>query len=67
MTNLRKINNQDFLQELRNRLHSQQLTEQEINSVLEAEQWKKAFLLAERDSERQKEIKEWDKIQAQDE
>ncbi|WNE40069.1 MAG: hypothetical protein GBAus27B_000136 [Mycoplasmataceae bacterium] len=67
MTNLNQINNQEFLQELQNRLHAQQLTEHEVASILEAEQWKRAFLLAEQDSERQQEIKEWDRIQAEDE
>jgi len=67
MTELRQINKQEFLQELQHRLHSRQLTEQEVASILEAEQWKKAYQLADADQERQKEIAEWDKIQAEDE
>ena len=67
MTQLRQINKQEFLQELQNRLHNQQLTEQEVAAILEAEQWKKAYQLADADKERQKEIAEWDKIQAEDE
>ena len=38
MTQLRQINKQEFLQELQNRLHNQQLTEQEVAAILEAEQ-----------------------------
>jgi len=38
MTELRQINKQEFLQELQHRLHSRQLTEQEVASILEAEQ-----------------------------
>jgi hypothetical protein len=34
---------------------------------LEAEQWKRAYQLADADKERQKEIAEWDRIQAEDE
>lgn len=67
MTELREINNKQLLQELQNRLHSKQLTEQEIVEILEAEQWKKAYQLADADKERQKEIAEWDRIQAEDE
>ena len=67
MTQLRQINKQEFLQELQSRLHNKQLTEQEVAAILEAEQWKKAYQLADADKERQKEIAEWDRIQAEDE
>lgn len=67
MTELRQINKQEFLQELQNRLHNEQLTEQEVAAILEAEQWKRAYQLADADKERQKEITEWDRIQAEDE
>lgn len=66
MTELRQIDNKQLLQELQNRLHSKQLTEQEVAEILEAEQWKKAYQLADADEERQKEIAEWDRIQAED-
>ena len=62
MTELRQINNKQLLQELQSRLHSKQLTEQEVAEILEAEQWKKAYQLADADEERQKEIAEWDRI-----
>ena len=55
-----------MLQELQNRLHNKKLTEQEINEILEAEQWKRAYRLVDADKERQKEIAEWDRIQAED-
>ncbi len=67
MTGLRQANNKQLLQELQNRLYNKQLTEQEIAEILEAEQWKRAYQLADADRERQKEIAEWDKIQAEDE
>ena len=67
MTQLRQIDNKQFLQELQNRLHNKQLSEKEVAEILEAEQWKKAYQLADADKERQKEITEWDKIQAEDE
>ena len=67
MTELKQINNKQLLQELQNRLHNKQLSEQEIAEILEAEQWKRAYQLADADKERQKEIAEWDKIQAEDE
>lgn len=67
MSELRQINNKQLLQELRNRLHNKQLTEKEVAEILEAEQWKRAYQLADADEERQKEIAEWDRIQAEDE
>ena len=67
MTQLRQINKQEFLQELQKRIQDKQLTEKEVAEVLEAEQWKKAYQLADADRERQKEIAEWDRIQAEDE
>lgn len=67
MTELKQANKQAFLQELQNRLHNRQLTEQEIALILEAEKWKKAYQLADADEERQKEIAEWDRIQVEDE
>ena len=67
MKELRQINNKQFLQELQKRIQDKQLTEREVAEILEAEQWKKAYQLADADEERQKEIAEWDKIQAEDE
>jgi len=67
MTQLRQISKQDFLQELQKRIQGKQLTEREVAEILEAEQWKKAYQLADADEERQKEIAEWDRIQAEDE
>jgi len=67
MTQLRQINKQEFLQELQKRIQDKQLSEKEVAEVLEAEQWKKAYQLADADKERQKEIAEWDRIQAEDE
>jgi hypothetical protein len=64
---LRQINKQEFLQELQKRIQDKQLTEQEVATILEAEQWKKAYQLADADKERQKEIAEWDRIQEEDE
>lgn len=62
-----ELSKQEFLKELQNRLHNKQLSEQEIAEILEAEQWKRAYQLADADKERQKEIAKWDKIQAEDE
>jgi len=67
MTELRQIDNKQFLQELQKRIQDKQLTEREVAEILEAEQWKKAYQLADADEERQKEIAEWDRIQAEDE
>ena len=67
MNELRQIDNKQLLKELQNRLHNRQLTEQEIAAILEAEEWKRAYRLADADQERQKEIAEWDRIQAEDE
>ena len=67
MTELRQIDNKQLLQELQNRLHNKKLTEREVAEILEAEQWKRAYRLADADEERQKEIAEWDRIQAEDE
>ena len=67
MKELREINNKQLLQELQNRLHDKKLTEKEVAEILEAEQWKRAYRLADADEERQKEIAEWDRIQAEDE
>lgn len=67
MTELRQINNQEFLRELQSRLHEKKLSEQEVVTILEAEQWKQAYRLADADQERQQEIAEWDRIQAEDE
>ena len=67
MTQLKQIDNKQFLQELQKRIQDKQLTEQEVAEILEAEQWKRAYQLADADEERQKEIAEWDRIQAEDE
>ena len=58
MTELRQIDNKQLLQELQNRLHNKKLTEREVAEILEAEQWKRAYRLADADEERQKEIAE---------
>ncbi|MCE8163794.1 MAG: hypothetical protein I3273_07130 [Candidatus Moeniiplasma glomeromycotorum] len=65
MTELRQINNKQLLQELQNRLHNKKLSEKEVAEILEAERWKRAYQLADADEERQKEIAEWDRIQAE--
>lgn len=67
MTELRQIDNQQLLRELQVRLHEQKLTKQEIAEIVEAEEWKRAFQLADADEERNKEIAEWDRIQTEDE
>ena len=67
MKEIGQVSKQDFLQELQKRIQDKQLTEQEVAEILEAEQWKKAYRLADTDQERQKEIAEWDRIQAEDE
>ena len=66
MNELREIDNKRLLEEIQSRLHNRQLTEQEITEILEAEEWKRAYRLADADEERQKEIAEWDRIQAED-
>ena len=67
MNELRQADNKQLLQEIQSRLHSTQLTEKEVAEVLEAEEWKRAYRLADADEERQKEIAEWDRIQVEDE
>lgn len=67
MEQLRQIENKQLLQELQNRLHDKRLDKKELAEILEAEEWKRAYQLAEADEERQKEIAEWDRIQAEDE
>jgi len=66
MNELREIDNKRLLEELRKRVNNRQLNEQEITEILEAEEWKRAYRLADADEERQKEIAEWDRIQAED-
>lgn len=73
MEQLRQINKQDFLQELRYRVENEEITEEEIiilmkNYLLkDGEKWKKGYELAAKDKEREKELAEWDRIQKGDE
>lgn len=66
MTELRQVENKQLLQELQKRLHDKRLNEKEVSEILEAEEWKRAYQLADADEERQKEIAEWDRIQEED-
>jgi hypothetical protein len=66
MTELRQINKQDFLQELKYRVENEEITEEEIiilmqsYSLKEEEEWKKGYELATKDKEREKEAEAWE-------
>ena len=67
MRQLKQVDNTELLQELQQRLQDNQLSEKELVQMLKAEEWKRAYRLADADPERQKEIAEWDRIQSEDE
>jgi hypothetical protein len=68
MEQLRQINKQDFLQELKYRVENEEITEEEITILMknyllrEEEEWKKAYELAANDKEREKEAEEWENL-----
>ena len=68
MTQLRQINKQEFLQELKYRVENEEITEEEIiilmrNYLLkEEEEWKKGYELATKDKEREKEAEAWENL-----
>lgn len=69
MTELRQINKQEFLQELKTRIEQEEITEEEIivlmrNYLLkEEEQWKKGYELAAKDKEREQEATAWENLE----
>ena len=68
MTELRQVNKQEFLLELKHRVENEEITEEEIivlmrNYLLKEEaEWKKGYELAAKDKEREKELKLWDNV-----
>ena len=66
MTNLKQVNNQEFLNELRERIQANQLNQAEISQLLEKEVWKKGYQEAAQDEKRWKEAKEWEVTQMSD-
>ena len=69
MTELRQVNKQDFLQELKYRVESEEVTKEEIISLMrnyllkEEEEWKKAYELSAQDKEREKEAEAWENLE----
>jgi dsRNA-specific ribonuclease len=69
MTELRQINKQDFLQELKYRVENEEITEEEIIIVMrnyllkEEEEWKKGYELAAKDKGREKEAEAWENLE----
>lgn len=66
MTNLKQVNNQDFLNELRERIQANQLNQGEISQLLEKEAWKKGYKEAAQDEKRWSEAKDWEVAQMSD-
>ena len=69
MTELRQINKQEFLQELKYRIEREEITEEEIVILMRSyllkkeEEWKKGYELAAKDKEREKEAKVWENLE----
>ena len=69
MTQLRQINKQEFLQELKYRVENEEITEEEIIILMrsyllkEEEEWKKAYELVAQDKEREKEAEAWENLE----
>ena len=70
---LRKIDKETFLHELKYRIEQEEITEEEIAILMrnyllkEEEEWKKAYAEAAQDKEREKEISLWDQTDEEDE
>jgi hypothetical protein len=64
MTELRQIDNQKLLQELKYRVESYEINETELEKVLEEIKWRTSCRLANQDKERDKELAAWDSIEA---
>lgn len=69
MTELRQINKQEFLQELKYRVENEEITEEEIAILMrsyllkEEQEWKKAYEEAAKDKEREKEAEAWENLE----
>ena len=69
MTQLRQISKQEFLQELIYRVEQEEITEEEIIILIrsyllkEEAEWKKAYELAAKDKEREKEAEAWENLE----
>ena len=69
MTQVRQVNKQEFLQELKYRVENEEITEEEIIIVMrnyllkEEAEWKRAYELAAQDKEREKEIEAWENLE----
>ena len=66
MTNLQKINNQEFLRELQTRIQNQQIREEQVSQLLEKEIWAKGYQEAAQDNKRWQEAQEWEMAQMTD-
>ena len=71
MNQLQTIENQELIQELTKRINDHQLTEQqiktlqeEINEILEEENWQRDYESAAHDQERQKEAQVWENLES---
>ena len=67
---LSKVDNKQFLRELKARVKAAKIKEKGISKVLtkaEAEAWKKDYELAAQDKERNKEAEEWDNLEEDNE
>ena len=64
MTELRKINKQEFLQELKTRIEEEEIIILMRSYLLkEEEEWKRAYELAAQDKEREKEAETWENLE----
>ena len=66
MEGLRQIENKELLNELQTRIKENKISEEEIKKILRKEAWERAFLLMNKDKERNQEIAEWDRITSED-
>ena len=66
---LRKIDKETFLHELKYRIEQEEITEEEIAILMrnyllkEEEEWKKAYAEAAQDKEREKEAEAWENLE----
>lgn len=66
---LRQVNKQEFLLELKHRVEREEITEDEIIVLMrsyllkEETEWKKAYELASKDKEREREANAWENLE----
>ncbi|RHZ36159.1 hypothetical protein [endosymbiont GvMRE of Glomus versiforme] len=65
MTELRQIDNEKLLQELRYRVEHHEIDERELEKALEEIKWRISCRLANQDKERDKELAAWDAVETE--